>query len=63
MIINYLTRYTWILFLKSKDKSIYEFVEFSNKAEIEKGFSIINIRNDHRSEFISDLFESFCEEK
>jgi hypothetical protein len=63
MIINYLTRYTWILFLKSKDKSIYEFVEFSNKAEIEKGFSIINIRNDHRGEFISDLFESFCEEK
>jgi hypothetical protein len=28
MIINDLTRYTWILFLKSKDKTIYEFVKF-----------------------------------
>jgi len=63
MIINDLTRYTWILFLKSKDKTIYEFVKFSKKVENEKGFSIINIRNDHRGEFISDLFESFCEEK
>jgi hypothetical protein len=28
-----------------------------------KGFSIINIRSDYNGEFISDLFESFCEEK
>jgi hypothetical protein len=51
------------LFLKSKDETIYEFVKFSKKFENEKGFSIINIRSDHGGEFISDLFEMFCEEK
>jgi hypothetical protein len=51
------------LFLKSKDKTIYEFVKFSKKVKNEKRFSIINIWNDHGSEFISDLFEMFCVEK
>jgi hypothetical protein len=51
------------LFLKLKDETIYEFVKFLKKVENEKDFSIINIRSDHGGEFISDLFETFCEEK
>jgi transposase InsO family protein len=40
-----------------------KFVKFSKKIENEKYFSIINIRSDYGGEFISDLLESFCEEK
>jgi transposase InsO family protein len=36
---------------------------FQRRLKMKKGFSIINIRSDHDGEFISDLFESFCEEK
>ena len=32
------TRYTWVLFLKSKDETIYEFIKFSKKVENEKRF-------------------------
>jgi hypothetical protein len=31
--------------------------------KLKKGFPIINIRNDHDGEFISYLFEFFCEEQ
>jgi hypothetical protein len=51
------------LFLKLKDETIYEFVKFSKKVEIKKGFSIINIKSDHDGEFISDFFEMFCKKK
>jgi hypothetical protein len=47
VIVDDFTSYTWVLFLKSKDETIYEFVKFSKKFENEKGFSIINIRSDH----------------
>jgi len=63
IIVDDFTRYIRVLFLKLKDETIYEFVKFLKKVENEKDFSIINIRSDHGGEFISDLFETFCEEK
>jgi hypothetical protein len=33
VIMDDFTRYTWVLFLKSKDETIYEFVSFSKKFE------------------------------
>jgi hypothetical protein len=33
VIVDDFTRYIWILFLKSKDETIYEFVKFSKKIE------------------------------
>jgi hypothetical protein len=63
MIVDDFTRYTRVLFLKSKDETIYEFVNFSKKQKLRmKGFSIINMSN-HGGEFISDLFEMFYEKK
>ena len=51
------------MFFKSKDETIYKFVKFSKNVENEKGFLIVNIRSNHGGKFISDLFESFYEEK
>jgi hypothetical protein len=45
---------------KSKDETICEFIKFSKKNENEKG----HFNHKHNgSEFISDLFEMFYEEK
>jgi len=63
IIVDDFTRYIWVLFLKLKDETIYKFVKFLKRDENKKDFSIINIRSDHGGEFISDLFEMFCEEK
>jgi hypothetical protein len=35
MIMDDFTRYTRVLFLKSKDETIYEFVNFSKKTKVE----------------------------
>ena len=35
MIVDDFTRYTRVLFLKSKDETIYEFVNFSKKTKVE----------------------------
>jgi hypothetical protein len=51
------------LFFESKDETIYKIVKLSKNIENEKGLFIINIRSDHGGKFISDLFESFYEEK
>jgi hypothetical protein len=63
VIMDDFTRYIWVLFWKLKDKTIYEFIKFSKKAENKKGFSIINIRSNHGGDFINDLFGTFYEEK
>jgi hypothetical protein len=36
VIMDDFTRYTWLLFLKLKDETIYEFVKFSKKVEKRK---------------------------
>ena len=38
IIVDDFTRYTLVLFLKSKDVTIYEFVKFLKKVENKKGF-------------------------
>jgi hypothetical protein len=63
VIMDDFTRYICVLFWKSKDETIYEFIKFSKKFENEKGFSIINIRSNHSGEFINNLFGTFYEEK
>ena len=63
VIVDDFTRYTWILFLKSKDETIYKFVKFSKKIENDNGFPIINLKSDHGGKFVSDLFETFYWEK
>jgi hypothetical protein len=39
MIVDDFIRYIWVLFLKSKEQTIYEFIKFLKKVENEKVFS------------------------
>ena len=63
IIVDYFSRQTWVLFLSQKDEVFfYEFLEFCNKVQNEKGFTIICIRNDHGKEFKNIDFEIYCNE-
>ena len=48
VIMNDLSRYTWVLFLSQKNEAFYEFSKFCNNVQNEKDFTITCIRSDHR---------------
>ena len=62
VIVDDFSRYTWVLFLSQKNEAFYEFSEFCNKIQNEKGFTITCIRSDHRKEFENIDFEEYCNE-
>ena len=65
IIVDDFSRQTWVLFLSQKNEVfffIYEILEFCNKVQNEKGFTITCIRNDHGIEFENIDFEEYCNE-
>ena len=60
VIVNELSRYTWVLFLSEKNEAFYEFSKFCNKVQNEKSFAITCIRSDHEKEFENVDFENYC---
>ena len=62
VIVDDYSRFGWVLFLTYKDEAFEIFKTFCKRIQNEKDTSIISIRSDHRKEFESQYFESFCEE-
>ena len=62
MIIDDYTRYTWVLFLSSKNEALDMFIPFCKIIQNEKGYSIYSIRSDHGKEFENLGFDAFCGE-
>ena len=58
---NY-SRFTWTLFLASKDESFEKFVVFLKKTEKRVGHSLISLRSDHGKEFENSSFIDYCNE-
>ena len=56
------SRYTWVLFLSSKNKTLNLFTPFCKIIQNEKKFSISIIRSDHEKEFENLGFNEFCGE-
>ena len=51
------------MFLSQKNEVFfYEFLEFCNKVQNEKVFTITCIKSDHRREFKNINFENYCNE-
>jgi transposase InsO family protein len=63
VIVDDYSRFTWTLFLKTKDEAFSAFVKLANRIQNEKGIKIVSIRSDHGGEFQNDKFEHFCSEK
>jgi len=61
VLVDDFSRFTWTIFLASKDETFEQFVIFAKKVQNEKGCVISCIRSDHGGEFDNHLFERYCE--
>ncbi|KAL4325654.1 hypothetical protein GQ457_11G024920 [Hibiscus cannabinus] len=62
VLVDDFSRYTWVLFLSTKDKALEKFITFSEIAQNDVGQNISHIRSDHATEFQNLGFEDFCNE-
>ena len=62
MIVDDYSRFTWTLFLASKDETFEKFVTFIKKVEKRVGHSLISLRSDHGTEFENSSFIDYCNE-
>ena len=62
VIIDDYSRFTWTLFLISKDEAFNEFLSFANKIEKSSNNQLIHIRSDHGKEFENSSFMNYCNE-
>ena len=61
VIVDDYSRFTWTIFLSSKDETFDLFVVFANKVQNEKGICITAIRTDYGGEFENQAFGEFCD--
>jgi len=56
------SRFTWTLFLASKDESFKKLVVFLKKTKKRVGHSLISLKFDHGKEFENSSFIDYCNE-
>jgi len=62
VIVDDYSRFTWTLFLTSKDKTFEKFLVFLKRVEKRVGHSLIYLRSYHGKEFENSSFINFCNE-
>jgi len=55
------TRYTWLLFLASKDDAFVAFCSLMRKIQTKFGKQLMAIRSDHGTEFENLKFAHYCD--
>ena len=53
------SRFTWTIFLASKNKTFIEFLKFAKRIQNKKGYTIVKIRSDNDGEFLNENFIKF----
>jgi len=61
VIVDDFSRYTWTLFLVTKDEAFSAFKKLAKIVQNEKNCTIAAIKADHGREFQNESFEKFCE--
>ena len=54
------SRKCWIFFMKKKDQTFSEFLEFKALLEKESGKQVKALRSENGGEYISNEFKNFC---
>jgi len=62
VIVDDYSRFTWTLFLASKDESFDKFLVFLKKIEKRVGHSLVCLSSDHGKEFENSSFIDYCNE-
>jgi len=60
VIVNDFSRFTWKLFIVSKDHAFTAFKHLANVLENENNCHISSIKSNHGCEFENERFEIFC---
>jgi len=60
VIVDDYSRFTWVIFLTTKDETYNEFEAFVTRIQKTSGFQVIHIRSDHGTEFDNTRFDEFC---
>ena len=63
MIVDDYSRFTWTLFLASKDETFEKFLVFLKKTEKRVGHSLVSPWSDHRKEFENLSFIDYYNEQ
>ena len=57
------SKYTWVLFIHSKDKTPKLIIDHVKKIELEVNLHVRMIRSDNGTEFKNSVLNDFCTEK
>jgi len=61
VVVDDFSRYTWTLFLVTKDEAFSAFKKLAKTIQNEKNYTFASIKTDHGREFQNENFEMFCE--
>ena len=61
VIVDDYSRFTWTLFIATKDSACLAFKKFSKVMQNEKGYRISTIKSDNGGKFQNERFDKFCE--
>ncbi|XP_070043092.1 uncharacterized protein [Nicotiana tomentosiformis] len=62
VIVDDYSRFTWTLFLRTKDDTLPIFVAFVKQIQVKMSYNVVSIRSDHRTEFDNAKCDEFCAE-
>ena len=62
VIVDDYSRFTWTLFLASKDETFEKFIAFLKKVEKRVGHLLVCVTSDHGTEFENSCFIDYCNE-
>ena len=62
VIVDDFSRFTWTIFLKSKNDTFTEFAALMKKTQRKLDLKLISIRSDHGTEFENSEFLGYCKE-
>jgi len=62
VIVDDFSRFTWTLFLSSKDDTFDAIIKFADVIQNQLSLKNISLRSDHGSEFVNHRFENYCDE-
>ncbi|XP_070047150.1 uncharacterized protein [Nicotiana tomentosiformis] len=60
IIVDDYSRFSWTLFLRTKDETFQVFVAFVKKIQVKMGNIVVCISSDHGTEFDNAKFDEFC---
>nr|XP_009608721.1 uncharacterized protein LOC104102655 [Nicotiana tomentosiformis] len=62
VIVDDYSRFTWTLFLRTKDETFPVFAAFAKKIQVKMSHNVVSIRSDHGTEFDNAKFDEFYAE-